>query len=480
MKKSKLILASLLSVTMIGTLVSCDKGETKPDEPSGPVEHVHNLSKVEALAATCTEDGHIEYYTCDGVDCANSYFDAEGNELAYRDIVVPAHHNLTKHDAVEGLLAGSDEYYSCSGCDKFFADADGMLELEENEWVNEGYAVRFKKGERMTTKSIKPVDLVALKEGNKAVSFDFKFEEDGTTYFYLGSTTANTFNISGEIKIVKNGNEYRTNKGIITACTEEGKEGFVNLVINFSQFDGDGIDRALELEEPVIDVMFGAWDGSDEAKDELHPWGQSAFASIGSIVDPKSFEIVENNGYVGVHYFPGDDINTGLRTPISKADLIGKAFEFDFKIVTEGTIHLTFFASGWAGNMTGDIAISMDAEGHYSVNRGEVSESTVVEGYMTYKLNFEDFAGDGLNNAGADDIQVIYRDGGLPTCEFWIDFNGTRVADAYPQHPVIVHQTADNIPMGHVYNVSDFTGKAMQMKVCIPTDADTQMKIFVE
>lgn len=475
MKKSKLILASLLSVSMITGLASCGEKDPGKDDPVGPVVHVHNLSKVEAMAATCTKDGHFEYYTCDGPDCANLYFNKDGKELQYRDIVDPAHHNLTKHEKIEGLLEGSDEYYSCSACGKFFADAEAAVEISEGSWINEGYAIRFKEGERMTTKLITPVDLNKLKDEDKAVKFDFKFEEDGTTSYYLGSTTANTYNVSGEIKITKSGNEYRTSKGIITECTKEGKEGFVTLVVNFDQFDGDGINRALALDEPVIDIMFGPWDPS--AADDDHPWGQSGIATFDSIVDPRSFEITDNNGFVGNHYFPGDDINTGLSTPIAKADLIGKAFELDLKFVTEGTLHFTFFSSGWVGNMTGDIAITMDSQGHYTVNRGEITASTVAEGYMTYKLNFEDFAGDGLNNVGADDIQVIYRDGGTPTCECWVDFNGTRVVDAYPQHPNIVKQTADNVPMLHTYTVSDFANKAVQMKLCIPTEADTTMKL---
>ena len=115
--------------------------------------------------------------------------------------------------------------------------------------------------------------------------------------------------------------------------------------------------------------MFGAWDPN--AKDESHPWGQSAFASVGSIVDPKSFAFADNTGFVGNHYYPGDNINTGLPTAISRADLIGKAFEFDLKIVTEGTLHLTFFTvvpppiDVWR-NMTGDIEISLNGEGEYS------------------------------------------------------------------------------------------------------------------
>lgn len=38
--------------------------------------HTHNLTKVEQIPATCTEDGTIEHYTCDG--CSEFFADAEG------------------------------------------------------------------------------------------------------------------------------------------------------------------------------------------------------------------------------------------------------------------------------------------------------------------------------------------------------------------------------------------------------------------
>ena len=39
--------------------------------------HTHSLTKVEAKAPTCTEDGNIEYYTCSG--CSKLFADATGN-----------------------------------------------------------------------------------------------------------------------------------------------------------------------------------------------------------------------------------------------------------------------------------------------------------------------------------------------------------------------------------------------------------------
>ena len=46
-------------------------------------------------------------------------------------------HVLTKHKAVSAscVKKGNREYYSCSGCGKFFGDKDGKNEIEEDSWV---------------------------------------------------------------------------------------------------------------------------------------------------------------------------------------------------------------------------------------------------------------------------------------------------------------------------------------------------------
>ena len=51
--------------------------------------HIHTLTKIEAKAATCTEDGNIAYWTCSG--CGKLFSDAEGEKSINRaDTVVQA------------------------------------------------------------------------------------------------------------------------------------------------------------------------------------------------------------------------------------------------------------------------------------------------------------------------------------------------------------------------------------------------------
>lgn len=129
--------------------------------------HTHSMTKHEAIAATCQNEGSIEYYTCSV--CNLNYSDSIGTTLvsdikisktdhSYSDYVItyPAtcehdgikkrtctvcgdeeritidklDHNVTHHERVEATCenSGNIEYYSCSICNKNYSD-----ELCQNE-----------------------------------------------------------------------------------------------------------------------------------------------------------------------------------------------------------------------------------------------------------------------------------------------------------------------------------------------------------
>ena len=151
-------------------------------------EHTHNLTLVAAKAATCTTAGNSAYYTCDG--CDKWFADATGlveitdktsvkipapghtagtewksddtnhwhecsrchdkkDEAAHdygSDNVcdtcgyyktVPHTHNLTlvAAKAATCTTAGNSAYYTCDGCDKWFADATGSVEITDKTSV---------------------------------------------------------------------------------------------------------------------------------------------------------------------------------------------------------------------------------------------------------------------------------------------------------------------------------------------------------
>lgn len=97
--------------------------------------HVHELTKVDAVAPTCTADGNIEHYTCSGCDAI--FADAEGT-VEITDTVDPATgHTLSKVDAMAPTPSkdGCIEHYICEVCGKLFADAEGTIEVTAEDVV---------------------------------------------------------------------------------------------------------------------------------------------------------------------------------------------------------------------------------------------------------------------------------------------------------------------------------------------------------
>ena len=109
----------------------CSETKTEPIKASG-----HSLTKVEAVAATCTEPGNNEYYTCSV--CKKVFKADKTTETTVADETLAAlGHKLTKTDAKAATCTepGNSEYYTCGNCGKFFSDADGKTEIVKDSWV---------------------------------------------------------------------------------------------------------------------------------------------------------------------------------------------------------------------------------------------------------------------------------------------------------------------------------------------------------
>ncbi len=159
---------------------TCKNDENHTEERTIPkLSHVHNLEHVAAKAATCTEAGNIEYWTCSG--CGKYFSDAKGEtEIKQESTVIKeTGHNWSEWTTVkeateeeEGLErrtckndenhteertipklshvhklehvgakaatcteAGNSEYWFCSGCGKYFRDADAAAEISQESTV---------------------------------------------------------------------------------------------------------------------------------------------------------------------------------------------------------------------------------------------------------------------------------------------------------------------------------------------------------
>ena len=96
-----------------------------------PPAHTCTLTKVPAKAATCTEDGNIEYYQCSDPDCGKLYKDAAGTqEITKADIVIKAGHtDLKPYPAKEPTCdsGGCVAYWFCTDCDNYYFDNNGAV-----------------------------------------------------------------------------------------------------------------------------------------------------------------------------------------------------------------------------------------------------------------------------------------------------------------------------------------------------------------
>lgn len=98
----------------------------------------HNMTLVPEQEATCTEAGHEQYYSCS--DCGKYFADAQGNtEISLDDIAIPAlGHDLEQVAAAEATCtqAGHSAYYQCTRCDAMFSDAEGTRVVTEEDVNN--------------------------------------------------------------------------------------------------------------------------------------------------------------------------------------------------------------------------------------------------------------------------------------------------------------------------------------------------------
>ena len=95
----------------------------------------HDLTKVPAKAAKCTEDGNIEYYICKDTDCGcgKCYSDPYGqHEISKASTVIHATgHNIVEIPAKDATCDedGYESHYKCDKCGKLYSDADGKNEI---------------------------------------------------------------------------------------------------------------------------------------------------------------------------------------------------------------------------------------------------------------------------------------------------------------------------------------------------------------
>ena len=160
--KKRLLLAALLGALALGC-VACGKGasdskdsqsdvsvESTTSESTGTSEdvgtsentginpidpsHVHKMTKIRALDATCTYSGNVECWVCN--TCKNYFLDEAGSEVVSKDTIkLPQLPHEGTYNAAQAATCGEEghiEHYSCSMCKKYYEDEACTVVLDKS------------------------------------------------------------------------------------------------------------------------------------------------------------------------------------------------------------------------------------------------------------------------------------------------------------------------------------------------------------
>ena len=142
--KRNVIRKSLFALGMAATylLSGCfglAQSSSSPEQ-SSEVEAVHthetkDLIKYAKREATCIKEGSLARWYCE--DCGEYFLDAAATKkVSLEETVIPKlPHNLTKTDEVSPtcIKSGKSEYWTCSDCNRIFADEACTTRVEESQ-----------------------------------------------------------------------------------------------------------------------------------------------------------------------------------------------------------------------------------------------------------------------------------------------------------------------------------------------------------
>ena len=214
----------------------------------------HTMTKIEAKSATCTEDGNNEYYTCSA--CGKAFKDADGTQetTVENEILAASGHKMSKNDAKSATCTedGNNEYYTCSACGKAFKDADGktVTTVEAEKIAATGHTMTKTEAKAAT----------CTEDGNIAywycsVCNKYFSDENGTTETTLPDT------------IIKAHHTMTKTDAKAATCTAEGNNAYYTCSVCGKVFKDDAGTQPTTVEDetlakkahtPVVDAAVAA------------------------------------------------------------------------------------------------------------------------------------------------------------------------------------------------------------------------------
>ena len=219
----------VVKTLVIGGVSSTDALET-PEKLTiaggvTPPAHTHDLKKVPAKDATCTEAGNKEYWECK--TCGNFYWDADGkNEITNKnDVIVEAGHKYGDLIAEVSATCGKDgvkAHYECSVCHKNFdTNFDELTDLVIPATGNHIWELVEKEVEDATTHTKKcKVCGMTEEETHDKWPGDYPIEWTSNDDYHWHQFACGT---------IMNKAAHTWNAGVVTkeaTCTEPGEKTF--------------------------------------------------------------------------------------------------------------------------------------------------------------------------------------------------------------------------------------------------------------
>ena len=167
----------------------------------------HLLTKTAAKAATCSESGNKEYWTCE--HCGKYFLSDDTNPetataVELSETVIPASHKLTKVEAKDATCAedGNKEYWTCEHCGKYFLSDDANPETAKAVELSETIIPALKHKNATTRDAVEPNGTKPGYSGDRYCPDCDTVLEKGYTYWVEDNLTwklyeDGTLNISG-------------------------------------------------------------------------------------------------------------------------------------------------------------------------------------------------------------------------------------------------------------------------------------------